>query len=100
MNKILQLAILPFSIIILSGSIFSQSTILGTVQSKDAERLAWIDIVVEGMNKGATTNAAGEFTISGLPTGNYNLISRSSDFQNDTIAVVLKDNNPVNVTFI
>jgi len=82
-----------------SGIIFSQTTIMGTVQSESSERLAWIDIVVDGMNKGATTNAAGEFTLSGLPTGTYNLISRSSDFHNDTNRVVLKNSDPVSLTF-
>ncbi len=95
----LHLVVFSLFLSLCSGVLFSQTTIMGTVQSESAERLAWIDIVVEGMNKGATTNAAGEFTISGLPTGTYNLISRSSDFYNDTVRVVLKNSDPVNVAF-
>jgi outer membrane receptor for ferrienterochelin and colicins len=95
----LQLAVFSLLLSLCSGAVFSQTTIMGIVQSKNAERLAWIDVVVDGENKGATTNAAGEFTISGLPTGSYNLISRSSDFKNDTVRVVLKNSAPVSVTF-
>ncbi|HLV41972.1 MAG TPA: TonB-dependent receptor plug domain-containing protein [Brumimicrobium sp.] len=84
---------------VFSGASYAQTTIMGSVQSNEGERLAWIDIVVDGMNKGATTNAAGEFTLSGLPTGQYNLISRSSDFHNDTVSVVLKNSDPVSVAF-
>jgi len=82
-----------------SGEIYAQTTIAGTVESNEGGRLAWIDIVVEGMNKGATTNAAGEFLIFGLPNGSYSLISRSSDFYNDTVRIVLKNNDPLNVSF-
>src|SRR5690554_489392 len=82
-----------------SGEIYAQTTIAGTVESNEGERLAWIDIVVEGMNKGVTTNAAGEFLIFGLPNGSYSLISRSSDFYNDTVRIVLKNNDPLNVVF-
>lgn len=99
MNKSIQRVILALFISVSSGIVFSQTTIMGVVQSDEGERLAWIDIVVDGMNKGATSNAAGEFTISGLPKGSYQLISRSTDFHNDTIAVELKDNNPITVSF-
>ncbi|RYM32503.1 TonB-dependent receptor [Brumimicrobium glaciale] len=95
----LRLVVFSLILSLCSGALFSQTNIMGVVQSKDAERLAWIDIVVDGMNKGATTNAAGEFTISGLSKGSYNLISRSTDFENDTVRVVLKSNDPVRVTF-
>ncbi|HLW39003.1 MAG TPA: TonB-dependent receptor [Brumimicrobium sp.] len=89
------LLIFPFSLPLL----FSQTTVMGVVQSEEEEPLAWIDIVVEGRNKGATTNAAGEFVISNLPMGSYNLISRSSDFFNDTIRVELTNSEPVYVVF-
>ncbi|WP_107038287.1 TonB-dependent receptor [Brumimicrobium mesophilum] len=99
MKHNLHLLVLTLIFSLSSGQLFSQTTIMGVVQSKDAERLAWIDIVVDGMNKGATTNAAGEFTISGLPNGSYNLIARSTDFKNDTVKVDLKSDDPVSVTF-
>src|SRR5690554_6367461 len=99
MNKNIQRVILAIFISVSSGIVFSQTTIMGVVQSDEGERLAWIDIVVDGMNKGATSNAAGDFTISGLPKGSYQLISQSTAFHNDTIAVELKDNNHMTVRF-
>lgn len=99
MKKRLGLFLFLMFISLFQGDLWSQTTIVGVVQSKDDERLAWVDVVVDGKNKGATTDAAGEFTITGLPVGTYDLISRSSDFHNDTVQVVLKNDDPVQVTF-
>lgn len=81
------------------NGVTAQTTIIGMVNSEEGEPLAWIDVVVQGANKGATTSADGSFSIKGLPLGDYNLIARSSDFYNDTIRVSIRNNEAVSVVF-
>ena len=80
-------------------SFFSQILVEGEVQDEKGRFLEWVDVIVEGMNKGATTNEDGKFSIANLPRGSYNLISRTTDFYNDTIRVTLTNEDPVYVVF-
>ncbi|WP_162428229.1 TonB-dependent receptor [Pontibacter pudoricolor] len=49
-------------------------SITGRVLGADSqEPLIGASVLVEGTSKGATTNASGDFTITGVPAGNYNL---------------------------
>ncbi|MEJ8758374.1 TonB-dependent receptor [Pontibacter sp. H259] len=49
-------------------------TITGRVLGADnQEPLIGASVLVEGTNKGASTNTNGDFTITGVPAGNYNL---------------------------
>lgn len=96
MNFKLKLVIVSLLFI---GSLTAQTTIIGTVKSEEGEPLAWIDVVVQGANKGATTSADGTFTIKGLSFGDYNLIARSSDFYNDTINVSLINSEAISINF-
>src|SRR5690554_4492175 len=91
--------ILTLLAVFISFSFFSQTLVEGEVQDEKGRFLEWVDVIVEGMNKGATTNEDGKFSIADLPRGSYNLISRTTDFYNDTIRVTLTNEDPVYVVF-
>src|SRR5690625_348681 len=91
--------ILTLLAVFISFSFFSQTLVEGEVQDEKGWFLEWVDVMVEGMNKGATTNEDGKFSIANLPRGSYNLISRTTDFYNDTIRVTLTNEDPVYVVF-
>ncbi|MFA5573431.1 MAG: TonB-dependent receptor plug domain-containing protein [Brumimicrobium sp.] len=93
------LLLLILLFILPSKSVFTQNTISGIIQNEELEGLSWVNVFIIGMNKGATTNNFGEFTISGLSSGTYSIVTRSSDFINDTIQVKLNNKDTTHVVF-
>ena len=62
-----------------SAVVFAQQT--GIVEGKvineeNGKPLAGVNVIVQNTNKGATTNANGAFTISGVRSGGQTLIRR------------------------
>ncbi|MDZ7694353.1 MAG: carboxypeptidase-like regulatory domain-containing protein [Balneolaceae bacterium] len=59
----------------LSG--FAQSTITGTVTDEaSGETLPGVNVIIQGTSKGAATNADGQYQITGLEAGTYNVLAR------------------------
>jgi len=50
-----------------------ETTVTGVVRDADGKPLAYVQVIVSGLNRAATTDDRGEFTIRGLPAGTYHL---------------------------
>ena len=55
------------------SAIFAQSTISGTVNDQDGVPLGGVNIVLEGTSKGAVSDFDGNYSISNVENGTYNL---------------------------
>lgn len=72
---------LGFLLLCLPSLLFAQAkSVTGTVKDADGKPLDNISITIKGISKATSTNAAGQFTITNVPTGNYTLIASSVGF--------------------
>lgn len=61
---------------------FSQGSISGTVTSAfDNEPIPGVNLLLEGTNRGTSTNADGNYTINNIEPGNYSLLVRFVGFR-------------------
>jgi iron complex outermembrane receptor protein len=59
---------------VLSGSLFAQETIKGTVKNEIGEFLIGANVIIKESQKGAATNSKGEFSFSKITSGDYTFI--------------------------
>ncbi|MFL9484956.1 SusC/RagA family TonB-linked outer membrane protein [Chitinophagaceae bacterium LWZ2-11] len=72
---------LGFLLLCLPSLLFAQAkSVTGTVKDADDKPLDNISITIKGISKATSTNAAGQFTITNVPAGNYTLIASSVGF--------------------
>ncbi|MEX0845073.1 MAG: TonB-dependent receptor [Balneolaceae bacterium] len=78
-----KLQMLFLFVFLLSTSIYAQTgTITGKVtDANTSEPLIGVNIILEGTTHGAATNFDGNFEISGVPTGTYNLMANFIGFK-------------------
>src|ERR1700743_928180 len=75
---------------------FAQNGIIkGSVQTSDGKPAEFVNIAVQGTNKGATVNKSGNYTISIKP-GAYVIIATYTGFNPEKKAVELKAGETVN----
>jgi len=75
-------------------------TIVGKVfADRDNERLAGVNILIVGTRFGAATNTAGEFVITGIPAGIYEVRATSLGYRHQFRRVVIQGGEPVHMDF-
>jgi TonB-linked SusC/RagA family outer membrane protein len=99
MNYKLLLSIL---VILFAGSqdVAGQGTISGTViENNSGEPLPGVNILIEGTERGAATNADGEYQISNLQPGTYTLTARFIGYKDQSKEVELNGNESLTLNF-
>jgi hypothetical protein len=66
---------------------FSVSGTIAETAPTPSQRVAGVDVTVG--NASATTNANGDFTVTGVPAGSYTLTASRSDYQTTTMSVTV-----------
>lgn len=72
--------------------------VFGRLVDENSDPLSFIDIVVLEEGKGATSDKEGYYNISGLSGGQITLVTRSDDFESDTVKVKVDGLTEVNFT--
>ncbi|QTE23922.1 TonB-dependent receptor [Polaribacter cellanae] len=80
---------------LLGYQVFSQSTIAGTVKDSQGVPLFGINVYIKSLNKGMVTDDKGNFRISNIPFGKYNVQVSSIGFKKQTITVLLQKGKKV-----
>ena len=76
--------------------VFAQGTgkVTGKVtDKKTGEALIGATVVLQGISKGAATNVSGEYTLTGIPAGTYEILVKYVGYQNKLISEVQVTNN-------
>lgn len=69
-------------VLFVSASAFAQGTLMGTVtDAQSGEPLPGVNVLIEEMQRGTATGPDGEFTINGIPYGNYTLVATFIGYQ-------------------
>lgn len=70
----------------LPALLMAQATVQGTVtDGRTRELLPFVNVLLEGTTKGATTDIEGRFTVSDVPPGLYNIIVSSVGYERLTL---------------
>lgn len=78
----------------------AQGTVTGTVvDASDSEPLPGVNVVVEGLGRGAATDAEGEFRIAEVPAGEITLSATFVGYQRATQSITVNDGETTNVNF-
>ncbi|MGY0392395.1 TonB-dependent receptor [Bizionia sp. KMM 8389] len=82
--------ILNFLFLALTTIAVSQNSIQGIVTDADmGDGLPYVNIYFPQLEKGATTNDNGEFTINNLPSGNYTLVYSFVGYETKSINITI-----------
>src|SRR5215475_11335447 len=78
-------SLLSLIVLLLPGAVFAQATLTGTVRTDAGAVLPGVAIeaaspALGDKSRSAITNATGQYTIAGLPSGTYSLTFRLSGF--------------------
>lgn len=85
--------VLAFILFFPSSIIYAQSgSIEGVVTNEDGEPLPGVSVLIQGSNKGRSTNANGTFLFENMSPGDYVLIARLISFESDTVSVTVRSN--------
>jgi len=87
MNKLNYLLLL-FLFAGLNSSLFAQTgSIEGSIQSEEGTPVAYVNVILKGTDKGATTNDKGVYRIKNIPEGSYTLIASFLGLKRENIDV-------------
>ncbi|NEM96478.1 TonB-dependent receptor [Pontibacter burrus] len=94
-----KLYLILLSLLCITGVAMAQGgTITGKIVGSDSqEPLIGASVLVERTAKGATTNTAGEFTITGVPAGNYSLRITYVGYSDSRVPVTIAEGGTVNL---
>lgn len=67
--------------------------------SANGEKLPFANVVIAGINKGASTNIQGFYLIANLPPGRYEITASSIGYERQTKFVSIRAGQPVDVNF-
>jgi TonB-dependent receptor len=87
---------LSFVLIAFSSVVFAQGTgkVTGKVtDKKTGEALIGATVLLQGISKGAATNVNGEYALTGIPAGTYEILVKYVGYQNKLISEVQVTNN-------
>jgi hypothetical protein len=81
-RKVNNAFLLVFLLFVSLGSAWSQtSTIRGTIKDAEGKPINLAQAILEGKQKGATTNESGNYEIKGIEAGSYTLVFKASGFE-------------------
>ena len=81
-----------FGIIMISGALFGQGTISGSVSDADGNALPGANVVVEGTTLGAAATLSGGYTIN-VPDGNYTVTASVVGYKSSSATVRVSGSN-------
>ena len=81
-----------FGIIMISGALFGQGTISGSVSDADGNALPGANVVVEGTTLGAAATLSGGYTIN-VPDGNYTVTASVVGYKSSSASVRVSGSN-------
>ncbi|MDG1713895.1 TonB-dependent receptor [Lacinutrix sp.] len=73
--------------------IFAQSTISGKVADQSGSGLPGVNVVISGTNQGASTDFDGNYSISNVENGTYNVIASYVGFTESTKSITIQGSN-------
>ncbi len=79
-------------------AVMAQGTITGTVTDSDGSAVVGANVYLSGTNLGDATDANGDFTIAGIPAGDYTIIASAIGFKQGETAVAV-DAGTVTIDF-
>ena len=79
-------------IIMISGALFGQGTISGSVTDADGNTLPGANVVVEGTTLGAAATLSGGYTIN-VPDGNYTVTASVVGYKSSSASVRVSGSN-------
>jgi Fe(3+) dicitrate transport protein len=95
--RFLSLAFLLFPLTVLAQT----GSVRGTIYAaEDGALLPGVNVVLEGTELGTATDAAGTFTIAGIPAGPYTLVASSIGFQTARVAIRVRAGETVAVDVV
>jgi TonB-dependent receptor len=87
MKRIISILLSAF----LTGSIFAQGTIQGKVNSTDGEELIGATVLLKGTTTGSMVDIDGNFRITNVAAGTYNVMCSYISFSSDSAKITVKD---------
>ena len=81
---------------IFSLSIYSQNTLSGVVKSADGETLPGVNVTISSTNKGTTSDLNGNYSISALANGSYEVIASFIGFKSQKKSINVNGNTTLN----
>ncbi len=77
---------------LMSGFLFSQKgTVRGNVfEASNGEPLEFVNVSLEGTTYGATSDVDGFFSLTGIPSGEYNLVAQFIGYESVSIPITVK----------
>ncbi len=86
--------------LLVPAALLAQGTITGTViDATTGDPLPAANVVIEGTNLGASTNADGQYTIQNVPAGNYTLTASFIGYKASSKSVQVTAGTTVTVNF-
>ncbi len=86
--------------LLLGRSLAAQGHVEGTVRSaRDGAPVADATVFIDGIRRGAITDAGGRFRIASVPSGQRRLVSQRIGFASDTLTVSVADSATVTADF-
>jgi outer membrane cobalamin receptor len=100
MSTVASLLVL-FGVLLVGGAHGQSGTIEGTVtQAGSGQPLPGVNVVIEDLNTGASTDADGNYAIEGVPVGTYEVTARFVGFQSRTQGVEVSAGETITVDFV
>ncbi|PSQ80999.1 MAG: hypothetical protein BRD41_03825 [Bacteroidetes bacterium QS_1_63_11] len=100
MSTVASLLVL-FGILLVGGAHGQSGTIEGTVtQAGSGQPLPGVNVVIEDLNTGASTDADGNYAIEGVPVGTYEVTAQFVGFQSQTQGVEVSAGETITVDFV
>ena len=81
-----------FGIIMISGALFGQGTISGSVSDADGNALPGANVVVEGTTLGAAATLSGSYTVN-VPDGTYTITASVVGYKSSSTSVRVSGSN-------
>ena len=74
-------------------------SITGTVKDSEGKPLPFANVMIKGTDRGAPSNAKGEFTIQGIAPGTYTLLAAYIGYENKEMSVEVQPGQDASVSF-
>ncbi len=92
---------LTWLLLLATSIIYSQNTLKGNVTNSETnEAVTFANIYFPELEKGSTTNENGDFTISNLPNGNFNIVASLIGFETYSHEITVNQNTTLNIALI
>lgn len=78
----------------------AQGTIEGFIAQNDSSSLAGVSVYLEATNYGTASNASGNFRLSNIPEGEYNLMVSSIGYKKHKQPIAIKNNEVIKIKLV